>query len=280
MKKLGMFLLILTAVLALTACSCEHAWEEATCQSPQVCTLCGERQGEPLEHTWMAADCRQAQTCSLCGEVQGEPLEHVWMDATTEEPRTCALCSQTQGERIITDPRFTTQASLPLIGRWEFAVELSRLSGELAGQVGERYIPVTCDFCNDGCVYMYISQENMQMLLTQLRQLLQDRVQEQMQQQGLDAAAAEELLLDTVGLTMEAYLDAMLEQLEAEQTLSGALGKLGINGVYYVEGESLFYAPTWDEPMTELPFLMEENSLSFPEALEELGCPVLSRLET
>lgn len=280
MKKLGMFLLILTAVFALTACSCEHAWEEATCQSPQVCTLCGETQGEPLGHSWTEADCCSPQTCSRCAQTQGEPLEHSWMDATTEEPQTCALCGQTRGERILTDPRFTTQASLPIIGRWEFTVELSLLSEELAGQVGDRFIPVTCDFRNDGCVYMYISQENLESLLQQLRQLLQDRVQEQMAQQGLDAAAAGEVLLDTVGLTMDAYLDAMLEQLEAEQTLSGALGRLGLNGVYYVEGESLFYAPNWESPMEALPFLLEENTLSFPENMEELGSPVLSRLET
>lgn len=279
MKKLGMILMILMAMLALTACRCEHAWEEATCQKSQACSLCGQTQGEPLEHTWTEADCRTPQTCSLCGETRGEPLEHSWMDATTEEPQLCALCGQTRGERIITDPRFTTQASLPLIGRWEFTVELSLLSEELAGEVGERFIPVTCDFSKDGRVYTYISRENMEGLLTQLRQLLQERVEAQMEQQGLDAAAAEEVLLDTVGLTMEAYLDAMLEQLEAEQLLAGALGRLGINGVYYVEGESLFYAPNWETPMEELPFLLEENALSFPEALEELGCPVLTRTD-
>ena len=77
-----------------------HKWEEATCFTPQTCSICGTTEGEPLEHIWKNATCTEPQTCRLCGTTKGEALGHEWEDATCTEPRRCSRCRTTEGEAL------------------------------------------------------------------------------------------------------------------------------------------------------------------------------------
>lgn len=93
---LGMTLLI----LVLSACACEHEWQNANCVNPQICALCGEAQGEALGHKWQDATCITPQICPVCNANQGEPIGHKWDKATCEKPQTCSKCQETQGDAL------------------------------------------------------------------------------------------------------------------------------------------------------------------------------------
>ena len=75
-KKILLTALVLCCVLLLGGCACEHEWLEATCTTPNVCSLCEETEGVPLGHSWLAATCTAPKTCEICSETEGEALGH------------------------------------------------------------------------------------------------------------------------------------------------------------------------------------------------------------
>lgn len=91
-------ILLFTALLA--SCSCQHTWQEATCETPKFCTNCEVTEGEALGHSWKEADCTTPKTCSRCGLTEGTPLEHDWLEATCSAPKTCSRCAATDGQPL------------------------------------------------------------------------------------------------------------------------------------------------------------------------------------
>lgn len=93
---LAIFMLFSTHVI------CFHDWQEATCTTPQTCSICHRTQGDALGHDWQEATCTEAKTCARCGATDGEPLGHepgtwkVVKEATCtaegEESTKCARC--------------------------------------------------------------------------------------------------------------------------------------------------------------------------------------------
>lgn len=77
-----------------------HSWQEATCEKPQTCTTCKEKQGDALGHSWEAATCTMPQVCKVCGKTVGEALNHQWIDATYDAPKTCENCGATEGTAL------------------------------------------------------------------------------------------------------------------------------------------------------------------------------------
>ena len=71
---------------------CIHDWQDATCDMPNICTLCGETDGSPLDHSWTEATCEKAQTCTRCGLQTDAFLEHSWQGGSCKEPAACTLC--------------------------------------------------------------------------------------------------------------------------------------------------------------------------------------------
>jgi hypothetical protein len=53
---------------------------EATCTEPNICSVCGETDGEPLGHAWVDATELAPKTCSACGVTEGDPLPMVRHD--------------------------------------------------------------------------------------------------------------------------------------------------------------------------------------------------------
>lgn len=80
--------------------ACEHVWADATCTASKVCSVCGEKVGEPLGHKWASATCTSPKTCETCGLTEGEPLSHDFSDATCTSPKTCSLCGETEGDPL------------------------------------------------------------------------------------------------------------------------------------------------------------------------------------
>lgn len=77
-----------------------HSWDDATCEDPKTCSVCGATDGAALGHTWKDATCTKPKTCKECGETQGAVLGHDWVDATCLEPRYCDRCGITEGEML------------------------------------------------------------------------------------------------------------------------------------------------------------------------------------
>ena len=104
-KKSGATALIVIGVIAalliaLVVCFFTvHLWEDATCNAPKTCKLCGKTEGDQLEHEWMDATCNDPERCKLCGATQGSPV-HTWMPATCLEPETCSGCRRTKGSAL------------------------------------------------------------------------------------------------------------------------------------------------------------------------------------
>lgn len=90
--------LTLALVLLLTvACACEHDWQEASCTTPRLCTLCGEIEGAPAGHKWSEATCSEQSKCTVCGITTGATLPHTWQEATCTSAKTCTVCGATEG---------------------------------------------------------------------------------------------------------------------------------------------------------------------------------------
>ena len=60
-----------------------------------TCSLCGEKQGEPLGHKWKEATCTEPMTCSVCGEKQGNTIAHHYSNATVTINPSCTTDGET-----------------------------------------------------------------------------------------------------------------------------------------------------------------------------------------
>lgn len=100
MKKMLTLVLAIVCVCMLTACGCEHVWEEATCLTPKTCTECEETEGSALGHDWLEADCVQPMRCARCGFTAGDPLGHEWQEADCENDKVCTRCALVETEAL------------------------------------------------------------------------------------------------------------------------------------------------------------------------------------
>lgn len=100
MKRTILVILVIALSLCLTACGCEHDWNEATCTTPKTCKLCGATEGEVKAHQWQDATCIAPKTCKDCGATEGDVAVHVWEEATCTTAKTCAACKETEGEAL------------------------------------------------------------------------------------------------------------------------------------------------------------------------------------
>lgn len=100
MKHTIMVILVIALAFCLTACGCEHDWNEATCTTPKICKLCEATEGEVKAHQWQDATCVAPKTCKDCGATEGDVAGHVWEEATCTTAKTCAACNETEGEAL------------------------------------------------------------------------------------------------------------------------------------------------------------------------------------
>ena len=76
---------------------CDHKWQNATCEAPKTCSVCGATEGNAKGHKWTDATCTAPRTCSVCGETEGTANGHKWTEATCTAPKTCSVCNATEG---------------------------------------------------------------------------------------------------------------------------------------------------------------------------------------
>lgn len=91
-----------------------HTWKNATCTSPKICEVCGEKEGTALSHiesNWKIdkpATCKEEGKrhieCTACHTILKEESiptkEHTWVDATCTAPKTCEECGEKEGAAV------------------------------------------------------------------------------------------------------------------------------------------------------------------------------------
>ena len=110
MKKHLLIVSALALVFCLFACSesttvtntstgpHNHDWSLATCATPRICKICGEKKDVFVPHWFTPATCQAPETCHTCGLTQGEIIDHKMTPATCQSPKKCMYCDLTQGE--------------------------------------------------------------------------------------------------------------------------------------------------------------------------------------
>lgn len=128
-----------------------HKWQEANCQAPQTCTICGATTGTIGGHGWEAATCTEPESCSYCGLTQGEELGHIMDFGTvTKAPTccedgvltyTCSVCGGTETEAIPADPNLH---KFDIAATCDEAIKCS-LCGDYSGYaLGHQWEDATC----------------------------------------------------------------------------------------------------------------------------------------
>ncbi|MBE6959312.1 MAG: hypothetical protein E7448_01120 [Ruminococcaceae bacterium] len=294
MKQIiSVVILVLLVSLMLTACGCKHeTWSDATCDTPKTCAECGATEGAPLGHEWNAANCETAKTCTVCQKTEGEALghswadatceapktcqtckaiegkalKHDWQDATTEAPKTCKTCNATEGVKITTDPRFTTAACAPLFGKWVCEIPIT---GEMMGLPdfeAELYYLLIWQFNNDGTMSMHAELADKEAFTQALIDYTANLTYQQLAAQGIDKAAANAVMKQQYGMTVEEYAAVYVGNIDFGAMIS-AFEK---QGVYYLDGNQLYLGDDWTllEPDE---VKIEGNELTMVGSASELG---------
>ena len=282
MKRYLRILPVLLLALALCACGCKHEWSEASCESPKTCALCQETEGEALGHSWAEADCETAKTCThcgktegealghrwteatcetaktctICGKAEGEALGHSWVEATTENPKTCSTCGATEGERILTDPRFVTEVCQPLFGSWKGQLPTTAAENGLTGVEGEIVFDVVFTFYPDGTVTQQSDFADWESTKLLFREYIEKEWYSQMAVQGMDAAAAEEAMMDLYNMTVAEYAQLYVDGIDPDAAAQP------VEMVYYSEGNTMFMGYSWDDEMMVVMWSIEGDVMT------------------
>ena len=281
-KRIMLIVLALACLLVLAGCGCDHDWEDANCDTPKTCVLCGETEGEALGHdwedadcvtpktcaacgvaegealghTWIDATCAAPKTCTVCGETEGETLEHTWVDATTEAPKTCEVCGETEGERIITDERFTTSAALAYMGDWKGQVSISGSDMGIDGLDADVLFDVLVTFENDGDLLLVMDVADADAFKASMYDYLVASLYAEFAALGYGEEDADAGMQAAYGMTIPEYSAAYLESLDVT-TLTQTM-----NMVYYVDGNVLYTGDTWDGELLYTSHVLDGDSMS------------------
>lgn len=271
MKKLLAVILVAVMMVTVLAGCCSHVWFAATCTAPQTCQECGETEGEALGHTWVEATCEVAKTCSVCKETEGEALGHDWEEATTEAPKTCKTCAKTEGEKIVTDPRFTTEATKHIQGKWSCEIVLT---GEMLGTTGyldEVPCTVFYEFKNDGELLAVVEIHDRFAFLEGFKAYTVDLTYAAMASEGYSKSQADAAFLEVYGMDVKAYVDNQVNNMDLDELFEA----FAEDGVYYITDNNIWFAQSWSNEFESSPYTLEDGVLIIEEdTLEEGGDPL------
>ena len=79
---------------------CDHSYEEASCEKPSQCMVCGKIKQNAIGHQWIQATCLNPKTCNVCKKTEGPIAEHMWVDATCKEAAHCSVCGKEEGSTL------------------------------------------------------------------------------------------------------------------------------------------------------------------------------------
>ena len=244
-----------------------HTWKNATCTDAKICTVCETTEGAALGHTWVDATCTAPKTCSVCQTTEGEAAGHKWEEATTEAPETCSVCKQTSGSKLETDSRFTTKSTKALQGTWYCDVTMT---DEMMGleNFGGLDCRITMTFGNTGELTMSMGLKDEKGFIEKYRTYTINLLYAEFEQMGLSKEQADQAMIDTYGLNVTDYVDAALKNFDMNDLFSA----FNSQEVYYVEGDNVFTAITWNAKFESNAFTITDGNLVIDGlALEEGG---------
>ena len=234
-----------------------HKWTDATCETAKTCDLCKKVEGEALGHTWVDASCETAKTCSVCKKTEGSALGHKWVDATTEAPKTCSVCKKTEGDRIITDPRFKTEACKALIGSWQGTLRMTGAETGIEGFTGVLELAYTLSFGNDGSYKENISIGNKDAFMKALEDDYVAAFYAEFAKQGLNQAQADAAMKATYGMDVRGYSQQLVASSNWDVVYSNT-----VIGVYYVEGGLIYSGESWSAALGSDTYTIKDNVLT------------------
>ena len=301
-KTLSVLLLLFVCMTVLVGCGCEHEWVEAdcvkakhcalcnktegeplphvwfaaTCEAPQTCSGCGATEGEALGHSWVEATCEEAKNCTLCHLTEGEALGHSWQEATTEAPKTCEICAVTEGEKIVTDPRFTTASTAALQGNWKGIVDLTGKDMGMGDFPGILQIAILMNFGNAGTLSVNVELVNTDAFLEEALDYCVEAAYAAAEADGLSREELDDAVYQNSQMSTREFVRS---QLNANGTFSAEyfntlLDNLKFDGVYYIDGSTLYTGTDWDSVAGD-PFILEGDALQISELNEEFGQEVV-----
>ena len=279
-RRILLTALTLALALLLWACGCKHeVWNDADCIHPRTCAECGETEGAPLGHSWMAATCLTPKTCENCalteGEArghswtdatctsprlcesckltEGEALGHSWQTATTEQPKTCTKCGETEGEPIITDPRFTTEATAALQGTWICDHPMDSEYADALGITVNYRISIVLG--NDGSCKFRIGIADDEATRAALTKYLADTIYAELAARGMTKEEADAAIIEAYGMDVNACAALSLAESDLMEVHE-------MDYVYYVEGDQFFLGESWTGAISPTTFALTADTLT------------------
>lgn len=274
-KKLCILLLALACLAVLTGC-CSHEWLDATCEDPQICSKCEEIQGDPLGHDMADADCVNPRTCTRCGLTEGTALGHTWQEATTELPKTCTVCAATEGERIITDPRFTTASTAALQGNWKGIVGLTGEDMGMEDFPGTLEVAILMNFGNAGTLSVNVELLNTDAFLDEALDYCVELLYTTMEAEGVSREELDDVVYQNSQMSTREFVRSQLNEngTFSAEYFNTLLDNVKFDGVYYVEGSTLYTGTDWDSVAGD-PFILEGDALQISDLNDEFGQEVV-----
>ena len=247
-----------------------HTWVDATCTTPKTCSVCQITEGETAEHSWVDATCTTPKTCSVCKLTEGETAAHKWMEATTEAPKTCSVCNKTSGSKLKTDPRFTTKSTKALQGTWICDVTFT---DEMMGleDFGGAECRITMKFGNTGTLIQSMKLKDEKGFMKKYKTYTINLMYATFEAEGLSKEQADKAMLDTYGLNVSDYVDAALKSYDPNAMFS----MYDTEEVYYVEGNTVFTAMSWNAKFESNDFTITGGKLTIDGLALEEGGPAL-----
>ena len=220
-RKLSVLILILALAMVFTGCCKHEQWTEATCTTPK--------------------------TCIECGEIEGEALGHIWQPRTTEVPETCSRCSDTRGERIITDARFTTAATIDYYGTWKGHSSINTAS-IFEGLDATLPVEVTITLTNDSHMKMEVVGNDIDAFIKSAEEFFHKKLEAEAA--GLTQFTFAEYMAIVYEMTPDDYVKQQMGKLDLTALSQGHT----IDGVYYIDGDQIYFGLGWDADLTPFTF--------------------------
>ncbi len=156
-----------------------------------------------------------------------------------------------------TDERFNVEAAEGLIGRWEcrYYADTSMIPGmDSYGMDLHFWVTQTFHFREDGSMLVtsFLGHD----FLDVYRKITVEKMYREFAAQGFTRSEADMAMLQTYGVDVAGYVDAVMEELEPSDFT------IQYERVYYVSEGVIYDAECWSDKMEEVPFTLENGKLT------------------
>ena len=157
--------------------------------------------------------------------------------------------------------KFNPDTCAPLFGTWEGSITMDGSLFDSA--VSEMQIAMRLTFRADGTLLAHIDIDPQQLI-----SYMVETIYATYEEMGMTREEADALMLQQMGMTVEAYAQQMLSSGEMSEMLQQEF-----ESVYYVEGNQLYMGENWTSHMEGTAFLLNDNVLTLFPSDEDPSMP-------